>query len=265
MTDLSPCPNLTFTIADGVARITLNRPERMNAFTFEMIDAWAEALRHCRTDDAVKVVVVTGAGKAFCSGGDIVEMCDRVDQTPEQRKNEIFQRVQRIPLALEDLDKPVIAVVNGVATGAGLDLALMCDMRFAATSARFAETYLKVGLVPGAGGTHFLPRLVGPAKALEMFLTADFVDADEAVRLGIVNRIFPDDALHEETEKIIAKIAKGPGWAMRAIKRAIYQGMRNDLRTNLDLISSHYAVATSLPAHRDAVNAFAQNRTSRPK
>jgi 2-(1,2-epoxy-1,2-dihydrophenyl)acetyl-CoA isomerase len=265
MIELSSCPNLTFTIADGVARITLNRPERMNAFTFEMIDAWAEALRHCRTDDAVKVIVVTGAGKAFCSGGDIVEMVDRVDQTPEQRKNEIFQRVQRIPLALEDLDKPVIAVVNGVATGAGLDLALMCDLRFAAKSARFAETYLKVGLVPGAGGTHFLPRLVGPAKALEMFLTADFVDADEAVRLGIVNRIFPDETLHAEIEKIVTKIAEGPGWAMRAIKRAIYHGMRNDLRTNLDLISSHYAVATSLPDHRNAVEAFSAGRQPKPK
>ena len=185
MTDLSTCPNLLFTIGDGVARITLNRPERMNAFTFEMIDAWAAALQHCRTDDTVKVVVVTGAGKAFCSGGDIVEMCDRVEQTPEQRKNEIFQRVQRIPLALEDLDKPVIAVVNGVATGAGLDLALMCDMRFAAASARFAETYLKVGLVPGAGGTHFLPRLVGTAKALEMFFTAEFVESVDAVALGV--------------------------------------------------------------------------------
>jgi enoyl-CoA hydratase/carnithine racemase len=264
VTDLSACPNLNFSISDGVARITLNRPERMNAFTFEMIDAWAAALQHCRSDDSVKVVVVTGAGKAFCSGGDIVEMCDRVDQTPEQRKNEIYQRVQRIPLALEDLDKPVIAVVNGVATGAGLDLALMCDMRFAAASARFAETYLKVGLVPGAGGTHFLPRLVGPAKALEMFLTADFVDADEAVRLGIVNRIFPDEALHDEVEKIIARIAAGPGWAMRAIKRAIYQGMRNDLRTNLDLISSHYAVATSLPDHRNAVEGFKAGRQSKP-
>ncbi len=263
MTDLSACPNLNFIIADGVARITLNRPERMNAFTFEMIDAWAEALRHCRTDDAVKVVVVTGAGKAFCSGGDIVEMVDRVDQTPEQRKNEIFQRVQRIPLALEDLDKPVIAVVNGVATGAGLDLALMCDMRFAAMSARFAETYLRVGLVPGAGGTHFLPRLVGPAKALEMFLTADFIDADEAVRLGIVNRIFPDETLHDETEKIIAKIAKGPSWAMGAGQRAIYQGLRNDLCTNLDLISSHYGVATSLPDHKTAVEAFAAARGSK--
>jgi 2-(1,2-epoxy-1,2-dihydrophenyl)acetyl-CoA isomerase len=264
MSDLSRCLNLNFTICDGVARIVLNRPERMNAFTFEMIDAWAEALLHCRTDDSVKVVVVTGAGKAFCSGGDIVEMVDRVDQTPEQRKNEIFQRVQRIPLALEDLDKPIIAVVNGVATGAGLDLALMCDMRFAAASARFAETYLKVGLVPGAGGTHFLPRLVGTAKALELFLTADFVDAEEAMRIGIVNRVFPDETLHEESEKIVAKIATRPSWAMRAIKRAIYQGMRNDLRTNLDLISSHYAVATSLPDHKEAVQAFTAGRNAKP-
>ena len=256
MTDLSTCPNLKVTIADGIARIMLDRPERMNAFTFEMIDAWAAALRHCRADDSVKVVTVTGAGAAFCSGGDIVEMVDRLDQTPEQRKNEIFNRVQRIALALEDLDKPVIAIVNGVATGAGMDLALMCDIRYAAASARFAETYLKVGLVPGAGGTHFLPRLVGPSKALEMFLTAEFVDAEEALRLGIVNKIFPDDTLHESVEKIVRKMAAGPSWAMRAIKRAIYQGMRNDLRTNLDLISSHYAVATSLDDHKDRVNAF---------
>ena len=263
MTNLSACENLKFTISEGVARITLDRPERMNAFTFEMIDAWADALRSCRTDDAIKVVVVTGAGSAFCSGGDIVEMVDRLDQTPEQRKSEIFNRVQRIPLALEDLDKPVIAVVNGVATGAGMDLALMCDIRYAAHSARFAETYLKVGLVPGAGGTHFLPRLVGASKALEMFLTAEFVDADEALRLGIVSKVFPDDRLREDTDRIVAKMAKGPAWAMRAIKRSIYQGLRNDLRTNLDLISSHYAVATALQDHRDAVQAFTASRASK--
>jgi 2-(1,2-epoxy-1,2-dihydrophenyl)acetyl-CoA isomerase len=264
VTELDACPNLRFSISDGVGRIVLDRPERMNAFTFEMIDAWAAALRHCRTDDAVKVVTVTGAGTAFCSGGDIVEMVDRLDQTPEQRKNEIFQRVQRIPLALEDLDKPVIAIVNGVATGAGMDLALMCDIRYAASSARFAETYLKVGLVPGAGGAHFLPRIVGVSKALEMFLTAEFVDAEEALRLGIVNKVFHDAILAEEVEKIVAKMANGPSFAMRAIKRAIQQGMRNDLRTNLDLISSHYAVATAAQDHRDAVKGFVAGRKSKP-
>ena len=251
---------LLFSVTEGIARITLNRPERMNAFTFEMIDAWTAALQQCRTDDAIKVVLLTGAGSAFCSGGDIVEMGDRLQHTPEQRKNELFNRIERIPLALEDLDKPVIAVVNGVATGAGMDMALMCDIRYAAKSARFAETYVKVGLVPGAGGAHFLPRLVGVSKALELFLTGDFLDADEALRLGIVNKVFPDETLLEEVEKIARRMAKAPSLTLRMTKRAIYQGMRNDLRTNLDLISSHYAVITASQEHRDLVHKFIAER-----
>jgi enoyl-CoA hydratase/carnithine racemase len=252
--------HLKFTVADGIGRIVLDRPERMNAFTFEMIDAWAQALQRCRTDDAIKLVLVTGAGNAFCSGGDIVEMGDRLDHNPEQRKNELFQRIQRIPLALEDLDKPVIAAVNGVATGAGMDLALQCDIRYAAQSARFAETYIKVGLVPGAGGAHFLPRLVGTAKALELFWTADFIDAQEALRLGIVNKVFPDDTLMAEVERIAARMLKAPPLTLRMIKRAIYQGMRSDLRTNLDLISSHYAIITATEEHRSLVKAFIASR-----
>jgi 2-(1,2-epoxy-1,2-dihydrophenyl)acetyl-CoA isomerase len=248
--------HLKFSVADGIARIVLDRPERMNAFTFEMIDAWRAALEHCKTDDAVKVVIVTGTGNSFCSGGDIVEMGDRLDHTPEQRKNELFHRIERIPLALEDLDKPVIAAVNGVATGAGMDMALMCDIRYAATSARFAETYVKVGLVPGAGGAHFLPRLVGVSKALELFLTGDFIDSQEALRIGIVNKVFPDEALSQEVDKIARKMAKAPALTLRMTKRAIYQGMRNDLRTNLDMISSHYAVITSSQEHKDLVRSF---------
>lgn len=255
--------NLRFSIDGGIGRILLDRPERMNAFTFEMIDAWVEALQRCRTDDAVKVVVVSGAGEAFCSGGDIVEMGERLDHTPEQRKAELFQRIERIPLALEDLDKPVIAAVNGVATGAGMDLALMCDIRYAAQSARFAETYVKVGLVPGAGGAHFLPRLVGTAKALELFFTGDFVDAQEALRIGIVNRVFPDAALMDEVDKIARRIAQAPALTLRMTKRAIYQGMRNDLRTNLDLISSHYAVITATQEHQDLVRGFIAKRKTR--
>jgi enoyl-CoA hydratase/carnithine racemase len=254
---------LLFSVNEGIARITLNRPERMNAFTFEMIDAWTAALQQCRNDDGVKVVLVTGVGNAFCSGGDIVEMGDRMSQTPEQRKSELFNRIERIPLTLEDIDKPVIAVVNGVATGAGMDMALMCDLRFAAKSARFAETYIKVGLVPGAGGAHFLPRLVGVSKALELFWTGDFVDADEALRIGIVNRVFPDETLMEEAEKIARRIARAPSQTVRMVKRAIYQGMRNDLRTNLDLISSHYAVITAGQEHKDLVQKFIAERSKK--
>lgn len=252
--------HLKFSIADGIAKIVLDRPERMNAFTFEMINAWLAALQQCRIDDAVKVIIVTGSGPAFCSGGDIVEMVDRLEHSPEQRKNELFQRIERIPLALEDLDKPVIAVVNGVATGAGMDLALMCDIRYAAESARFAETYVKVGLVPGAGGAHYLPRLVGVSKALELFLTGEFVDAQEALRLGLVNKVFPDQALMQEAEKIARRMVRAPALTLRMTKRAIYQGMRNDLRTNLDLISSHYAVITSTQEHKDLVNTFVAGR-----
>ncbi|HEY7758566.1 MAG TPA: enoyl-CoA hydratase-related protein [Burkholderiales bacterium] len=248
--------HLKFSVAEGIGRIVLDRPERMNAFTFEMIDAWHSALQRCRSDDSVKVVIVTGSGNSFCSGGDIVEMGERLEQTPEQRKNELFQRIERIPLALEDLDKPVIAAVNGAATGAGMDMALMCDIRYAAQSARFAETYIKVGLVPGAGGAHFLPRLVGVSKALELFFTGDFVDAQEALRLGIVNRVFPDATLIQEVEAIARRICEAPPLTLRMIKRAVCQGMRNDLRTNLDLISSHYAIITASQEHKDLVRRF---------
>lgn len=251
---------LQFSVDEGIARIVLNRPERLNAFNFAMIDAWAAALDRCRTDDAVKVVLVTGAGEAFCSGGDIVEMGDRLEHTPEQRKNELFQRIERIPLALEDLDKPVIAVVNGVATGAGMDMALMCDIRYAARSARFAETYVRVGLVPGAGGAHFLPRLIGPARALEMFFTGDFIDAEEAQRIGIVNRVFDDGVLMQEVEKIARRMCRAPALTLRMTKRAIYQGLRNDLRSNLDMISSHYAVITATEEHRELVRRFIAER-----
>src|SRR5271154_2930777 len=210
--------DLRFEISDRIATITLNRPERMNAFTFEMIDAWAAALIECRRNDDVRVVIVTGAGKAFCSGGDINSMGDRLAGTPDKRKNELWQRIQRIPLPYEDLDKPVLVAVNGVATGAGMDLALMGDIRYAAQSARFAETYVKVGLVPGAGGAHFLPRHVGVAKALELFWTADFVDAREAERLGIVNKVLPDDELMPFVRSVAARIAAAPQQSVRMIK-----------------------------------------------
>ncbi|MGH7126876.1 MAG: enoyl-CoA hydratase/isomerase family protein [Stellaceae bacterium] len=252
--------SLRFEIEGGIATVTLNRPERMNAFTAEMIDAWAEALVECRSNDAVSVVVVTGAGKAFCSGGDIGEMKKRGDRTPLERKTELEGHVHKIPLALEALDKPVIAAINGAATGAGLDLALMADLRIAAESARLGETYVKVGLVPGAGGAWFLPRLVGTAKALELFWTGDIIDAREAERIGLVNRVVPDAELMSLTLALARKIASGPPLSVRFIKRAVREGLRSDLRGALDLISSHYAVVATSADHREAVAAYLEKR-----
>lgn len=251
---------ILFAVEDGIATLTLNRPERMNAFTFEMIDAWVERIQEVRRDDAIKVLIVTGAGKAFCAGGDIVEMKDRLAQTPLQRKNELWTRIQRIPLSLEDLDKPVLMAVNGAATGAGMDLALQGDLRYAALSARFAETYVRVGLVPGAGGAWYLPRVVGVAKALELFWTADFVEGEEAERIGLVNKVVPDADLLPHVYGVARKIASSATLAGRLIKRAVYQGMRTDLRTSLDMISSHYAVVTAGEDHREAVDAFIEKR-----
>ena len=253
--------NLKFRIDDdGIGRITLDRPERLNAFTFDMIDAWHDALNQCRTDDRVKVIVVTGEGDAFCSGGDIVEMEDRLSQSPAQRKAELFERIERIPFLLEDIDKPVIAAMNGAAAGAGLDLALMCDIRIATRSAKFGETYTKVGLVPGAGGTWFLPRLVGTAKALELFWTAEFLTAEQALEIGMVNRVVDDGELMDETNKMARKIAAAPQQSVRMIKRAVLGGMRTDLRSHLDIISSHYAVITAGEDHKEAVRRFVQSR-----
>src|SRR5690348_12835891 len=184
--------DLEYTVDGKVATILLNRPHRKNAFTLPMIDDWADALREVTADDGVRALVLTGAGDAFCSGIDLGDLSG-VEPTPLDRKRMLTHRIHRIALALEDLDKPVVAAVKGPAVGAGMDMALMCDMRFAGESARFSEGYIRVGLVPGDGGCFWLPRLVGVAKALELLLTGDFVDGREAERIGIANHCYPDE------------------------------------------------------------------------
>jgi enoyl-CoA hydratase/carnithine racemase len=251
---------IRYEVADRIATITLNRPERMNAFNTEMLDAWHDALRDAQADDAVHAIIVTGAGKAFCSGGDINRMGERRETTPLERKNDLAGHVQRIPLLLESIDKPLIAAINGAATGAGMDFALQCDLRYAAESARLGETYVRVGLVPGAGGTWFLPRIVGTAKALELFWTGDLISAQEAERLGIVNKVLPDAELMSHVRSVAQKIAEGPPLSIRFIKRAVYQGTRLDLRASLDLISSHFAVVSSSADHKEAVQAWQEKR-----
>jgi len=252
---------LLYEIKDGIGTITLNRPERLNAFTHHMVDLWVEALQDARENDAVRVVVVTGAGRAFCSGGDVGNMASgsRAAMTGLQHK-QWLEVVHRVPLTLETLDKPVIAALNGAAVGAGLDMALMCDLRFAAEGARFSEGYVKVGLIPGDGGTYFLPRLVGTAKALELFWTGDLIDAQEALRIGLVNRIYPPERLMPEVYELAGRLAAGPTVAIRTIKRAVYQGLRMDLRAHLDMISSHMAYVRQTEDHREGARAFVEKR-----
>ncbi len=255
--------DLEWSVADGVGTIRLNRPEQRNAFTFDMVEQWAELLRTARTDDDVRVVVLTGTGdKAFCSGVDLSSISNaNPDLTPLERKSQLHERIHRVALELEALDKPVIASINGVAVGAGLDMALMCDLRIASRSARLSEGYVKVGLTPGDGGAYYLPRLVGTSKALELLLTGDFVSADEAHRIGMVNRVVDHDDLAEATAALAAQIAAAPPVTVRMIKRATYQSAGADLRTALDLASSHFAVVA---ATEDAAEALAAMKDKRP-
>jgi enoyl-CoA hydratase/carnithine racemase len=252
---------LEYTVSDGVGTILLNRPDRKNAFTMGMIDEWAAAFVSARTDPDVRVLVLTGAGDAFCSGVDL-ERFNEAEPSPLQHKRTLTDRIHRVAYALEDLDKPVIAAVNGVAVGAGMDMALMCDIRLAARSARLSEGYIRVGLVPGDGGCYFLPRLVGTAKALELLLTGDFIDANEAERLGVVNHVYDDDQLMSEAYALAGRLAAGPPVAISMIKRAVYQSARCDLRTALDLISSHMAVVQSTQDSKEAYAAFQDRRTA---
>jgi len=251
---------LASTIEGCVATIRLNRPEKLNAFTDEMIAAWVRLLEDYRVRTEVHVIVVTGTGRAFSSGGDVGSFGTYAANSPAAIKARLAENIQRLALTFQELDKPVIAAVNGVATGGGVDIALMCDLRFAARSARFSENYVRMGLIPGAGGAYYLPRLVGTAKALELFWSCDSISAEEAERIGLVNRVFDDERLMDETLAFARKLAGRAPMSVRLVKKLIYQGLTSDLRESLDLVASNMPVVRLSEDHKEAVSAFREKR-----
>jgi enoyl-CoA hydratase/carnithine racemase len=252
-------PHVLYRLEGHVAIITLNRPEVKNAFSPEMITLWRQFLEEARTDNNVRVIILTGKGETFCSGGDIREMAAGKLRSWEMKKF-LWEGVHRIVLTLEDLDKPIIAAINGAAMGAGLDMALMCDLRVCSDRARLGESYILLGLVPGDGGAYFLPRLVGIAKAMELFFTGDILSAQEALHIGLVNRVVPHDRLLEETLVLAEKISSKPPVAVRMMKRAIYQSQTSTLRSHLDYISSQLALLSETQDHLEAAKAFLEKR-----
>ncbi|MCW2613166.1 MAG: enoyl-CoA hydratase [Frankiales bacterium] len=257
---MATAPGLRYDVHERVATITLDRPERKNAFTLAMVDAWAESLREAAADDRVRSLVVTGAGDSFCSGVDLSALAE-VEDTPLGRKRLLTERVHRVGLAFLDLDKPVVAAMRGVAVGAGLDMALLCDMRFAGRSVRLSEGYIKVGLVPGDGGAWLLPRIVGSAKAMELLMTGDAVDADEALRLGMVNRVYEDDEVLEQAQHFAERLASAPPVQIAMMKRLIRSGADMGLRSHFDLVSSHFGIVSSLEDYAESQSAFREKRT----
>jgi enoyl-CoA hydratase/carnithine racemase len=252
-------PHVLYQLEGHIGTITLNRPEVKNAFSPEMITHWRQFLEEARADDRVRVIILTGKGDTFCSGGDIREMASGKLRSWDMKKF-LWEGVHRIVLTLEDLDKPVIAAINGAAMGAGLDMALMCDLRVCSDRARLGESYILLGLVPGDGGAYFLPRLVGIAKALELFFTGDILSPQEALNIGLVNRVVPHDRLLEETMVLAEKISSKPPVAMRMMKRAVYQSQASTLRDHLDFISSHLALLSETQDHQEAAKAFLEKR-----
>lgn len=261
--------DLLFEVKDRIATITLNRPDKMNAFSEEMVSNWIEALETVRDSDDIRAVIVKGNGKAFCAGGDVKTMAagkgffeseSDISSTALARKNSLWKRIQRIPLLLEEIDKPVIAQVHGFAFGAGLDMALMCDIRIAADSTKFSESYINVGIVPGDGGAYYLPKLVGIDQALDMLWTARVLKAAEAKEKGLVTFVIPDEELEQFTIDYATKLANAPATAIQFIKRAVYQSQRMDLRSSLDYISSQMGLVTELEDYKEAVSALVEKR-----
>ena len=251
--------------SEGIATITLNRPERMNAFTPQMLDEWLDALNDAHIDDEIRVVILTGTGRGFCTGADVVrsgEGLSLVDRSRSHVDNRNFLRdsVQRIPRLVSIMEKPYIAAVNGAAVGAGMDMASMCDMRFAAESARFGMTYVRMGLIPGDGGCYFLPRIVGMAKALDLIWSGRLFDAKEALEMGYVSAVVPDDDLITHTRAYAAKLVSGPAVAIQQAKRLAYRSQDITLDSALDLAQQAMFIAQETEDSREGPRAFVEKR-----
>lgn len=252
--------------ADGVVTLTLNDPKTRNALTGStMVDELLSAFARIERDPDARVLVITAAGPVFSSGGNVNDMQRQIG--PEVGSAALGQEyrhgIQRLPLALHALEVPTIAAVNGPAIGAGCDLACMCDVRIAAEEATFAESFVKLGIVPGDGGAWFLPRLIGMARAAEMSFTGDAIDARTAAEWGLVSRVVPAAELLPTAQALAARMAKNSPDAVRLTKRLLRESQHLRLDSLLELSAAYQALAHKTPAHARAVEDFVARRAAR--
>ena len=256
-------PDLLEAIENGVAWLTLNRPERLNALSPDMTAALTEALNRLATDREVGCIVITGAGRGWCSGGDVKTMEARGrDQTVEDRV-EGLRRSHQLPLLMRNCPKVIVAAINGPVAGAGMGLALACDLRIASKSARFGTAFVRIGYSGDYGGTWSLTRLVGTAKAREMYFLGDVIGAEEAVSLGIVNRVVEDEALRDEAMALARRIADGPRIALGYMKKNLLAAETEPFSTVLEMEAMHQARCAFTEDHKEAVAAFTEKRRPR--
>lgn len=255
---------------DRIAKVTLNRPERMNAFDIQMITELIQAIADADADDGIGVLVITGAGRGFCAGADFRYTQVRSGEVAAEEAEErgtIFEEGRllhpinmNVILGLQRMGKPTIAMMNGAAVGGGFDIALACDMRVGSENARFMVAFTRIGIVPGSGGAWLLPRIVGLPKACELIFSGDFVGAEEAYRIGLLNKLVAADRLEEETMDLAQRIAQGPPIALRLDKIMIYKGLGTDLETALAFASACENITLHTQDHVEGITAFVQKR-----
>ncbi|CAM2755275.1 MULTISPECIES: crotonase/enoyl-CoA hydratase family protein [Pseudomonas] len=248
----------------GIVTVRMNHPDTRNALTTrEQIQEFVDLCAELRRDMSVRVMVLTGNGSAFCAGGNVKDMHERggiFAGSPYELRNTYRDGIQRIPLAIYELDIPVIAAVNGPAMGAGLDLACMCDIRLAAPKAIFAESFVRLGIVPGDGGAWLLPRIIGIPKASLMAFTGDAIDAAKALEWGLVEQVCTHETLQSEAQALARRIASNPGHALRLCKRLLREGQHMRLDSLLELSAAYQALAHHTEDHQEAVAAFVDKR-----
>ena len=259
---------ISFEQRGTIAILTLNRPEVRNTITEPaMIAEILDACRRVQADETLSVMILTGAGSAFSAGGNVKDMYNKQGMfagDPAQIRNNYRQGIQQIPLAFQRLDVPTIAAVNGPAIGAGCDLTCMCDIRLASDQARFGETFVSVGLIPGDGGAYFLPRVIGYAKALELAFTCRVIDAAEALRIGLVSEVVPHERLLERSLELAAEIAKQPARILRLAKRLFSLAQGKSLEETLEISAAFQALCHHSPEHMQALEAFFARQKARP-
>lgn len=248
---------------NGIVTVTLNRPDRLNAFVGHMRRDLAEALEEAGSDPHVRVLVLNGEGRAFCAGGDVQFMAELVERNDTEEFARILGAARRVILAIRQMTKPVIASIEGPASGAGFNLALACDLRIASSNATFSQSFVKLGFHPDWGGTYFLPRMVTSNIACELFFLGDTIDAPEALRLGLINRVVAPEELAAETRKLAERLREGPAVSIAAAKHAVYASEHDGLEKMLQ-----YEVEAQLRCFesedgREGVRAFIEKRPPR--
>ena len=247
----------------GIVTVTLDRPEKLNAFAGRMRRDLAEILEHAGSDRGVRVVVITGAGRAFCAGGDVAYTVELMERGDTEEFARLLGAARRVVMAIRQMAKPVIASINGPAAGAGLNLALACDLRIASEDATFSESFVKIGFHPDWGGTYFLPRLVTANKACELFFLGDPLDAREALRLGLVNRVVPRAELEAATRSLAERLREAPPVSIAAAKHAVYMSDHESLERMLQYeLEAQLRCFESKDAH-EGLRAFLEKRPPR--